>query len=144
PIKRGRDFTAQDKSDTQRVTIIDERLARHFWPGYPGGPDPLGQHLLLGGTNPKPAEIIGVVADVHLYLDEMGWPGCVYQPLLQTPQKSAMLALRTAGDPLKLVPSARAQVLAMDRDQPVSAVKTTDDRVAAGLGQRRLMAALLG
>ena len=63
-LQRGRDFSEADKLDSQIVTIIDERLARQFWPSYPNGPDPVGQHLLIGGTSSKPVEIVGVVERV--------------------------------------------------------------------------------
>lgn len=62
---RGRDFTEHDTEDAERVAIIDESLARHFWPAYPEGLDPADQHLLVGGVNPKPATILGISANPH-------------------------------------------------------------------------------
>src|SRR6185312_1838694 len=50
PIRRGRDFTERDRNGAQRVAIIDEALAHRFWPAYPRGQDPIGQHLLIGGV----------------------------------------------------------------------------------------------
>ncbi len=54
PLRRGREFTAHDNLDSERVAIIDEKFARLFWPAYPSGPNPIGQ-LILSGANPRPA-----------------------------------------------------------------------------------------
>jgi hypothetical protein len=65
PFKRGRDFGTQDLADSQRVAIIDESLARQFWPSYPSGEDLVGKLIFVGGINPKPAQIVAVVASVR-------------------------------------------------------------------------------
>ena len=77
-------------------------------------------------------------------LENMGWPGCVYSNLAQGAPTSSTLAVRTEGDPLRFVNTVRAQVLAIDPDQPISAVKTMDDLVEEEVGPRRLIASLLG
>jgi len=59
PLRRGHEFSERDTEDSQRVAIIDEALARRFWPSYPAGRDPIGQRLLIGGVNPKAAQIVG-------------------------------------------------------------------------------------
>ena len=70
-------------------------------------------------------------------------PG-MFRPCAQTPPHSAMFAVRTEGNPLRYVNSVRSQVLAIDRDQAVSAVRTMEDLVEAEVGQRRLILMLLG
>jgi len=142
PLRRGREFTAHDNLDSERVAIIDEKFARLFWPAYPSGPNPIGQ-LILIGANPRPAEIVGIVADVHQALEIDSKPG-VYCPFAQNPLQAAMFAVRTEGNPLQFVHAIRGEVLGIDRDQPVSAVKTMDDLVEDELGQRRLILMLLG
>jgi len=143
PFSMGRDFTERDREGAQRVAIIDENLARRLWPAYPRGLDPVGQHLLIGGTNPQPAEIVGIVAHVHQNIENSAWPESVYISFGQNPLSSAMLAVRTEREPTKFTASVRDQVRALDRDQPISAVRTMDDLVEAELGQRRLLMALL-
>jgi len=143
PLRRGRDFSAKDDQDSQRMTIIDESLARQFWPSYPSGEDPVGKRLLIGGTNPKPAEIVGVVADVRQRLEGNTWPGTVYLPFAQGAPQSAIFAIRTEGDPLRFIRSVREQVHALDRDQPIANVQTMDYLVEAQVGQRRLLMILL-
>jgi len=143
PIKRGRDFNSHDIADSQRVTIIDEGLARQFWPAYPKGPDPLGQRVFIGGINPKPAEIVGVVANVHQRLEGNAWPGTVYVPFTQQAPQSATLAVRTPGDPLRFTTAVREQLRRLDPDQSIANVQTMDALVEAEVGQRRLLMILL-
>jgi putative ABC transport system permease protein len=142
-MRRGRDFTEQDTIGAKRVTIVDEGLARRFWPAYPSGQDPVGQRILIG-ANPEPAEIVGVVAVVHQNLEGNAWPQSVYISFTQDPPPSAMLAVRTEGDPLRFVSTIRAQALAIDRDQPIAAVRTMEDLVEEEVGPRKLTVMLLG
>lgn len=143
PFRSGRDFTDRDTAETQRVTIIDEALARRFWPEYPRGRDPIGQHLWIGGINPKPAEIIGIVANVHKALEKSTWPETVYVAFAQNAQPFAFLAVRTEADPLRFAGAVRAAVHSLDKDQTISAVERMDDLVDAQIGQRRLLVILL-
>lgn len=143
PLRQGRDFNEQDKPDAQRVAIIDENLARRFWPSYPRGVNPVGQHILIGGTNKQPAQIVGIAANVHQNIENSAWPESVYIAFAQNPLPSAMLAIRTEHDPLRLTTAVRKQVQSLDRDQPISDVQTMQDLVEAELGERRLLAVLL-
>ena len=145
PLRRGRDFTQRDGADAPRVAIVNETLARRFWPSYPAGEDPVGHLLLVGGTNQPPARIVGIAADVRQNLENTAWPECVYVSFAQgIVSSSAVLAVRTGGNPLGFANTIRAQVRALDRDQPVSAVRTMDELVDEQVGQRRLIGLLLG
>ena len=144
PLRRGRIFNERDHEGTQRVAMIDEGLARRFWPAYPGGVDPVGQHLLIGGTNPQPAEIIGIAGNVHQNIDNSAWPESVYEAFAQIPLPSAMLAIRTEGKAAGVTEAIRGQVQALDRDQPIAEVQSMEDLVEAQLGQRRVLVMLLG
>ena len=126
------------------MTVIDESLARRFWPGYPTRQDPIGQRLLIGGVNPKPAEVIGIVANVHQSLENDMWPETMYVAFAQNAQPFAMVAVRTAGDPMSFANAVRGRVRAVDRDQPVAEVRSMDDLVEEEVGQRRLLVLLLG
>jgi predicted permease len=141
PIRRGRDFTERDTIGAQRVAIIDEGLARLLWPAYPDGQDPIGQRLLVGGVNPRPAEIIGIVSHVHQNVEDTAWPGAVYVSFAQDPPQTAMLAIRTEGDPLRITSIVREQ--SRDLDQPITAMRSMDELVDAEVGQRRLIMILL-
>jgi putative ABC transport system permease protein len=141
PLRRGREFTGSDKAGTRPVIMINETFARHFWPEYPNGLSPVGQHLLMG-VGSTPLEIVGIVQDAHdLDLDPRPE---MYQPLLQLPQQSMVLEVRTQGDPKRFIKAVRSEVLAVDRDQPVTAIKTLEEIVDASVGQQRLSMILLG
>jgi len=143
PLKRGRAFSSHGASGAVPVVVINESLARVFWPEYPSGQDPIGQRLLVG-NDPRPAEIVGVASDIHQAgKDADPRPG-VYIPCLQKAPQSAMLIVRTDGDPLSFANAVRSQVLATDPNQPVSDISTMEDVVDASEGQLRLMMRLLG
>ena len=142
PIKRGRDFNSHDRADAQPVTIIDEGLARQFWPTYPNGPNPVGKYIFIG-INPKPAEIVGIAGNVRQALDGNAWPGTVYQPFAQQAPQSAVVAIRTDGDPLRFANALRQQVHSLDPDQSIADVRTMDALVEDQVGQRRLLMILL-
>jgi predicted permease len=142
PLKRGREFSERDAAGAPLTAIINESLARVLWPAYPNGLDPVGQRILIG-ANADPVEIAGIVADMHMSLERDAWPG-VFRSFAQNPPPFAAFAVRTAGDPLQLVHAIGNQVLAIDRDQPVSEFKTMDDLMEGESAQRRLILMLLG
>jgi len=144
PMRRGRDFNDQDTDTSERVVIVDEALARKFWPAYPGGLDPIGQRLWVGGVSPKPAQIVGIAADVHQNLENSAWPESMYVCFAQNPQPSALLAVRTESGPLRFTNEVREHVRALDKDQAISDVRTMEDLVEEQVGQRRLLVILLG
>ncbi|MBZ5679124.1 MAG: ABC transporter permease [Acidobacteriia bacterium] len=142
-LKRGREFTAHDNAQSVPVAIVNENLVRLFWPQYPEGPGPIGQHVLVG-TDPQSIEIVGIAPNVRQSGRDDNPKPEVYFPCSQRPPLSAMLAVRTDGNPLSFANAVRGQVLAIDRDQPVSAVASMDELVEASEGQLRLMMTLLG
>jgi predicted permease len=144
PLRRGRAFNDHDRLEFQATpAVINENFAHRLWPAYPRGQSPIGMHVLLG-SGTRPWDIVGIVADVHERgLDTDAMPE-VYLPLALNPIPTAALVVRTNGDPHRFVNSVRAQVLAMDRDQAVSNVKTMDEMIGDSIGQRRLTLILLG
>jgi predicted permease len=141
-LRRGRDFTEHDNQTAPPVVIINESFAHRFWPSYPSGQDPVGQHILAGNSNEK-WEVIGIAADIRQRLDAIVWPELDY-PLAQNPLQTAALAIRAESDPKSLLNAIRKQVLSIDRDQTVTGVKTMDELIESTLGQRRLTMILLG
>ncbi len=143
PLKRGRTFTERDREGAQRVAVIDENLARQFWPDYPHGQDPVGQRLLVGGVHKEPAEIVGIVGNVHQELDGSGWNRGVYVPFAQSPTPSAMLALRTRSDPMSYANDIRTSVHILNTSQPVSELQSMQELIEAQLGSKRILMRLL-
>jgi predicted permease len=147
PLRRGREFNAGDTRANRRpVVIIDESLARRFWPRYPAGEDPIGRHVLFGAPQGRDNqyEIVAIAASVRESgLAKDAQPE-MYLPMAQAPVPVADLAVKTEGDPLRLANAIRGQVLAIDRDQPVSAIRTMEEIVEMSIGQQRAAMLLLG
>lgn len=143
PLRRGRVFTEHDREGTQRVVIIDENLARYFWPDYPAGLNPIGQRLLIGGVHKEPAEVIGVVANAHQGIDDLGWNRSVYVSFAQTQPPAAMLAVRGGRNPMQFAAEVRRAVQAVNPAQPVSEVKPMQELIDAQIGPRRILMQVL-
>jgi putative ABC transport system permease protein len=143
-LRRGRTFNDHDRPELRATPlIVNESFARLFWPAYPRGQDPVGQHVLIGNGT-RGLEIVGIVADVHeRALDTNAIPE-VYLPLAGNAVSTAGLVIRTEGDPRRFVNSVRAQVLAIDRNQAISDVETMEGMIDKTLGQRRFTLILLG
>ncbi len=140
PVQKGRAFTAHDKADAPPVALINETMAREFFPGE----DPIGRRLLdPDGQNP-PTEIVGIVGDVkHWGLDDKP-ESFLYLPHAQVGGRFITLVARTDGDPAAMASAVRREVLALDKDQPVFDVKTMEQRIATTSAPRRLPMYLLG
>ncbi len=121
-IVSGRDFADHDRAESQKVAIISAEFVRRYFPGA----DPLGQHIRLGSPPAEPAMIVGVVGDVRRFMFDREQRPTIYVPHAQYPIASMGLVMRTSGDPQKIAAQVRAQLLAVDKDQPVFDVKSMD------------------
>jgi len=141
PLLRGRDFTPQDGADAPPVVIVNEVLARRFWPGE----SPLGKTLRAAIQTAAPVayRIVGVVGAAR-GRELAGEPEpAIYAPYRQVPPRGLAVVLRTQGDPLQLAGALQREVLALDPNQPIFQL-TTLDRVVADAGARtRFYTALL-
>lgn len=132
PLRQGRDFSARDEADAPGVAIVDEAMARQFWPGE----SPVGQHLLVGRET-RPREIVGVVGDVrHGSLDAPAEPR-IYLPFVQRPWPEVSLVVRTAPGAASVAAGLRQAVWSVDRNQAVSEVLTFDQILAGQLARPR-------
>jgi putative ABC transport system permease protein len=146
-LVKGRAFSRYDNEAAPGVVIINETLATRFFPGE----DPIGKRLDLSGEPRDLREIVGVVGDVRNYgLDAEVKPE-VYVPFLQSAPEylsgvlSALtIVVRSAVEPTALGAALREQVQALDKDQPVSEIKTMDWYLADSMAQRRFNMFLLG
>ncbi len=136
---RGRDFTATDTSDSPRVAVINESLARRFWPGQ----DPIGQRMTLPLNEPGPTfEVVGVVPDgKYVSLTEEQHP-YMYVPWKQMHRARMTLHLRTAGDPLGAEPAVRDAMRAAG-GLPAYNFIALGTYVDRSIGQQRVVARLL-
>jgi predicted permease len=124
PIVRGRGFLASDTAEAPRVAVVNERFAKHFWPGA----DPLGQHIRLDGRAGTPVEIIGVARTVKYQstFDESTMD-FMYMPLAQHPIPRMVLMLRSTGDPLQLVQPLKDMVRKLDPNLPMLETRSYQD-----------------
>jgi putative ABC transport system permease protein len=146
PLRRGRGYTPEDDTPAspQRI-IINESLAHRFWPAYPQGPSPIGQHIRLGQDRSSPGlEIVGIAADVHEKGLAVDVSPELYLPCHMNPPQSAGFIVRTDGNPTRLLSAIRSRVLSLDPEQPISAVKTMEELVESSIGRQRLTLFLLG
>jgi putative ABC transport system permease protein len=145
PLRRGRLFQDADGPDAPPVAIVNETMARKFWPNR----DPIGKRFKFGSPEDKTywRRIVGVVADVRqMRLNEPPRQE-MYFPYWQTKENWMIprdLAIHTSGDPLGRVSAVRNAVWSIDKDQPVSNIMTLDDLLDREVAQRRVQAALLG
>lgn len=141
PLREGRDFTDRDNQGSTGVAIVSDSFARQFL----SKADPTGKRIKLGGrdsTRPW-LSIVGIAGDVRDTALESDARPCVYLPYSQFPASSMSLVVRTGVDSKALMPAIRGEVLAIDKDQPVTDVKTMDEYVSDSVSPRRANALLL-
>ena len=139
PLLAGREFTNRDTPGAPAVAIINQAMARRFFPGE----DPLGKRILLVREK-EGVEVVGVVGDVRRFeVGDVVEPE-IYYPYMQKPRWATYFAIRTNGDPITVVAAVRGRMLAVDKDVPVLNVATIDQLVSAALREPRFNTALIG
>ena len=138
PLKQGRTFAGYDAGEAPRVAVVDEIFAKTFFPAGDAigqrvsGPGQAGYYQIVG--------IVGAAKDRSL-LDEP--KARIYYPSLQTPYFYMTLIVRTAGDPMRIIPAIQREVRALDRNLPVYKIATMDDLLADSLQRRRISMLML-
>ena len=143
-LRSGRFFNDSDTDQSTKVVIVDERLARRFWPGR----DPVGRRMFKPEnpedfTNPGPKSrwfnVVGVVSEVRIsgFIESEDRVGAYYFPVAQDPPRYLTLTVRTAGDPTALTPAIRRELAAIDRELPLYGVLTMKQRLSESLVDRR-------
>ena len=139
PLLQGRAFTDHDNADGPLVVMIDDTLARRFFPNQ----DPVGKHVQFSAAS-RPREIVGVVGGVHDTGFEQQPQPTIYFPYLQTGDQTMSLVVRTDSQPAGILPSIKNAIWAVDKDQPVFNVKTMDEIISGVVSAQRLAFILLG
>ena len=144
PIIKGRDFDDRDRHGSTPVVIITETLARQFFPNE----DPIGKRIkpgintIEGETSPM-RDIIGVAADVRNRGLATPPKPAYYVPQTQVPFDSAIMVIKTTGEPHSLVSAATKQVAAMDQDLPLYGVKSMEEYLSSSVAAPRFSTTLL-
>ena len=143
PLLAGRLVTEQDVTNNTGSVLINEAMAKRFWPGE----DPLGKRISTATSSGQQTQwqtIVGVVGSVrHLGLDVEPRPE-IYYHTNTSPPFGPVVVLRTTGDPQRLISIVRAKVRELDRDAPLSNVNTMEQLVAQSVAQRRFGMFLVG
>jgi predicted permease len=145
-VLQGRAFSAQDQAGSPRVTVISETAARRFWPNQ----NPLGQRVWFGGGSnynslESSAEIVGIVSDVvYAPLDQRPNLASFYTPYTQFTYASRMVFVKTAGDPVSMIPAVRKAITAMDPELAMQDVQPLNRVVGASWARHRFDAMLFG
>jgi predicted permease len=149
PVKEGRNFTSADGPDSQAVALVNEVLARRYWPDA----DPVGQQIrLIFNPTRTPWDaiphqgwltIVGVVGDIRDWAWSEPKSGQLYLLQTQNPSRLMSLMVRSRVDRAQLTGAVRRAVESVDPDQPITDVKTMEDYLAVAFSQRRLNMSLL-
>jgi len=145
PLKRGRFFTPSDTETSPRVVIVDEQLAKKFWPNA----DPIGRRMYLPdkpddiakpGPTVKWMQVVGVVGAVKLkglIEGENARAGAYYMPYAQNPTRGIGFAIRSAGDTAAALSSVRRALATVDPELQLFDVFSMPERVDKSLNPRR-------
>lgn len=139
PLIRGRMFTEHDDENGPPVCIVNQTAVRRFWPNE----NPIGKHMYLGQVM-KPVEIVGVFGDVKNWNLANDPNPEIFLPFPQLPWAWLYLDVRTPGDPHALITAVRHQIAMIDKDQPVTNVKSMEEVLQSASAQPRFTMFLLG
>jgi putative ABC transport system permease protein len=140
-LRDGRLLTEADGAEATPVTVISESLARRYFPNE----NPLGKHIKVGKTDSdRPwMTVVGVVNDVHyMWIVKENFP-TIYRSFRQAPPYFTSIMLRTPGDPLQFISTARAQISAADPDLPLYSIKPMDKVITESVTGIAYVAALM-
>ena len=142
PMLEGRDISETDAAEAPRVTVVDERLARQYWPNESA----VGKRIRFGPpeANEPWHTVVGVVGNVRHERLDRDTRQSIYVSYQQIPVRGMAVAIRSSGDPESLSNAVRKEVLALDKDQPITNVMTMDAVLSRSVWQQRFYAILFG
>src|SRR5262249_31198671 len=151
PLVRGRDFNDRDTATSPLVMIINETLARQFFPNE----DPMGKRITLYWVpDEQPREIVGIVGDMAVSPLQGQQAPALFVPHLQQASKftgpswgtraGMYFVVRTSLDPISIVPSLKSAVAEIDRGTPIAEVGTVEETIHNEVRNLRLYMFLLG
>jgi len=138
-LVRGRVFTSQDDAKAPRVAIINETMARQHFPNE----DPIGKRINITNGPDTWREIVGIVGDIKQYGVDKVSSAQSYEPFAQVPFSSINVVIRTNGPPAAMLGAIRPTVYAVDKDQPIGAIRPLEEIVADSIARQRFAVTLL-
>jgi putative ABC transport system permease protein len=140
PLLRGRQFSDTENREAKHVVLINEALARKYFPGE----DPIGTRIDVGMfEGPNPTEIIGVVGNVRYETLIDGFEPAVYFPHPELAYSFMTFVVRTDGDPNAMAPALQREIRTLDPNQPVSDVRTMEQVMSDTFSRARFNTLLL-
>lgn len=142
PLVQGRAFDNFDRAGSQPVVIINQTMASEYWPGV----NPLGKRMHLGSPddgNPW-LKIVGVVGDVKQYAMDQGLKTQFYLPFTQRSIRFRTIVIRAEKKPSDLTKAVQIIVGTLDKDQPVTQVRSLESMLSDSMVPRRAAFVLLG
>jgi putative ABC transport system permease protein len=140
PLLRGRLFNERDVRDATRVVVINESMAKRYFQDE----DPIGKRIHVTQGPETFREIVGIVGDTKQYGLDTTAPLQTYEPHMQQAFSGMTLVVKTVGEPTALSNAVRNEVWAIDKDQPVTNIRTMKQIVASSIGYQRFAMLLLG
>jgi predicted permease len=142
PLRRGRLYTEQEATEAHGVVLINESLARKYFPSE----DPIGKQVTIHSRPPSrnpPVEIIGIVGDVKQETLGGAAEPTFYWPHSELAFPGMTLVIRTTNDPLNVAAAARGVIRSLDPDQPLSEIRTMESLLSESMGRARFNTVLL-
>jgi putative ABC transport system permease protein len=142
PLLKGRSFTNQDTSTGQPVVIINETFARRYF----AGEDPVGKRLEIDANPSISCEIVGVAGNVKVYGLGDNAPEEnleIYTPFAANPAADTFIAVRTTAPPMQMAGTVQREVQSLDKDQPITQVKSMDEIIGGTLSDERFNTMLI-
>jgi putative ABC transport system permease protein len=144
PLLAGRVFADSDTSQAPPAIVVNQTLARRFWPAG----NPLGGRLVVDANHARVSQIVGVVGDVKPErIETKDWP-TIYCPYAQAPAATMIMVVETAGpkgaQPLSLASAVEREVHQLDPDQPVADMRSMEEVMDQAIAGARFNTVLLG
>ncbi|HEU4478045.1 MAG TPA: ABC transporter permease, partial [Pyrinomonadaceae bacterium] len=138
PLLSGREFTDQDNTSAPSVAVINETMAKRYWPDR----NAVGQRVILPRSK-ESLEIVGIAGDVRRFDLESQVEPEIYWPNLQQTRWASYFILRTTRDPVELLPTVRSRVAEIDKDVQVLRGSSMDTLISTSLERPRFNMTLL-
>jgi len=141
PLRAGRPFSETDSTGAPKVMVINENMARRFWPDE----DPIGKRVTMKDWGPPlTGEVVGVVGDVRSGSLDSEMRPMIYWAYPQFPIIFNSIVVRTEGNPLNIIGAVKSQIWSVDPKQPVASVATMEQVLASSVAPRRFNMVLIG
>ncbi len=141
PLKKGRYFSSQDGHDSLPVAIINETMARTYWPNE----DAIGKRFRFPARQLRPwVTVVGVSGDMHRQGLERNVLPQVFRPHAQNSENMMEVIVRTSGDPARMITAVRAEIQSIDRSVAKFEIGTVEQRLGEQTAERRFQTSLIG